>query len=207
MTRTAGHAQVPVGQLHEVFANDPIQDMSPDRWHAVVDTNLTGVFNAIRAVLPTMIKRNSGRIIATSSLAAHGGAANLSNYVAAKWGIVGLIKSVALDLERYGITANAILPSTANTPMVRNAAMRSLFCPDIENPTDEDFESRVLAVGMPMLLEPIEITNQIFRSYKSTTPRPKPGAGKPSTWSVESPIRHPSSPDASLRMGIPDPRT
>jgi NAD(P)-dependent dehydrogenase (short-subunit alcohol dehydrogenase family) len=147
---------------HGVFTAKPIQELGPEEWRTVIDVNLTGSYNAIRAVAPIMIKQNSGRIIATSSFAAHGGAANLSNYVATKWGIVGLIKSVALDLEPHNITANAICPMAVDTPMLRNDAMRRLFCPEIENPTDEDFDRKIIALGIPKPLDPVEVSDVIL---------------------------------------------
>ena len=61
----------------------------------MIDTNLTGVFHAMRAVLPTMIEQRFGRIVATSSMAGKLGFANVGHYVAAKWGVIGLAKSAA----------------------------------------------------------------------------------------------------------------
>ncbi|MBX5446623.1 SDR family oxidoreductase, partial [Sphaerobacter sp.] len=89
-------------------------------------------------VLPHMIERRSGRIVATSSMAGRVGMPNIAHYAAAKWGVIGLVKSVALEVAQYGITVNAVCPTTVNTDMIHNEATYKLFRPDLENPTAED---------------------------------------------------------------------
>ena len=97
----------------------PVESFPVDRWDAVIAVNLSSNFHAIRAVLPQMRERNWGRIINIAS--AHGlvASAAKSAYVAAKHGVVGLTKVVALETARMGITCNAICPGWVLTPLVQ----------------------------------------------------------------------------------------
>lgn len=121
-------------------------DLTDEMWDAVVDTNLSGVFKTLRAVTPHMIEQGYGRIVATSSMGGHTGIPNLSHYVAAKWGVIGLVKTLALELARHGITVNAVCPGSVDTPMVHNEAFYGLFAPDVEHPTRESVESRYASI-------------------------------------------------------------
>ena len=127
----------------------------------MIDTNLTGVFHAMRAVLPTMIEQRFGRIVATSSMAGKLGFANVGHYVAAKWGVIGLAKSAAIEVAPHGITVNVICPTNVATDMIQNSAAYKLFRPDLENPTQEDaiagFQS-LNPIPIPWV-EPIDISN------------------------------------------------
>jgi NAD(P)-dependent dehydrogenase (short-subunit alcohol dehydrogenase family) len=66
------------------------------------------------------------------------GVPGLAHYVAARWGVIGLVKSAALELGQYNITVNAVCPTNVDMPMIQNNAMYSLFAPDITNPTRDD---------------------------------------------------------------------
>lgn len=116
-------------------------------WDDMIATDLTGVFKSMRAVVPHMIERGSGRIIATASMGGRMGNPNLAHYVAAKWGVIGLVKTLALEVADKGITVNAICPATVDTEMVHNDALYGLFCPDIEQPTRADVEPRYTAMN------------------------------------------------------------
>jgi NAD(P)-dependent dehydrogenase (short-subunit alcohol dehydrogenase family) len=106
-------------------------------WEEMIAINLTGVFNTFRAVIPHMTKAGYGRIVATSSVAARMGTQNLGHYTAAKWGVLGLVKATALETIDHGITVNAVTPAMVATPMVLNDDLRSLFLPEVENPTED----------------------------------------------------------------------
>jgi 3-hydroxybutyrate dehydrogenase len=95
-----------------------VEDFPVDRWDAVIGINLSSVFHATRAALPIMKAQGRGRIVNIAS--AHGLVASpfKSAYVAAKFGVVGFTKSVALETARSGITCNAICPGYVKTPLV-----------------------------------------------------------------------------------------
>jgi 3-hydroxybutyrate dehydrogenase len=97
----------------------PVEDFPVERWDAIIAINLTSAFHSIRTALPGMRRRNWGRVLNVAS--AHGlvASAQKSAYVAAKHGIVGLTKSIALETATSGVTVNAICPGWVLTPLVQ----------------------------------------------------------------------------------------
>jgi SDR family mycofactocin-dependent oxidoreductase len=130
------------------YVGRPIVDTTAEQWTTVVGVVLTGVFNSIKAVAPHMIERQSGRIIAIASGTARHGVQNMANYVAAKWGVIGLVKSAAKEFGPHNITVNAINPGMVDTQIIRNDHCRELYNPELENPTDEDVDRKVLSLGL-----------------------------------------------------------
>jgi 3-oxoacyl-[acyl-carrier protein] reductase len=111
------------GGLHIVVANAgiarkvPLEELDDDAWNAVVDVDLTGAWRAFRAAIPHMQTAGFGRLLATSSVAGTTSAwPEHSHYAAAKGGLVGLIKSLAVEFAPFGITANAVAPGVIRTP-------------------------------------------------------------------------------------------
>src|SRR3989338_4934464 len=94
--------------------------MEPADWQDVIDTNLTGVFNACRAAIVTFMKQRAGRIVNITSVAGILGAARQVNYSASKAGIIGLTKALAKEVAGYNITVNAIAPGYIETEMLRS---------------------------------------------------------------------------------------
>jgi NAD(P)-dependent dehydrogenase (short-subunit alcohol dehydrogenase family) len=123
----AGIAQVEadLGPIEVVVANAGItrdamfHRMTPEQWNEVIDTNLTGVFNTVHPVWPGMRERKFGRVIVISSINGQKGQAGQVNYAATKAGDLGIVKSLAQEGARAGITANAICPGYIGTEMVR----------------------------------------------------------------------------------------
>jgi 3-oxoacyl-[acyl-carrier protein] reductase len=91
--------------------------MKKEDWDAVLQTNLTGAHLCIQQALPTMMKARAGRIINISSIVAQMGNAGQANYVAAKAGLIGLTKAIAIEIASRGITVNAVAPGFIETPM------------------------------------------------------------------------------------------
>ena len=144
-----------------IFSFGTVAGMDAATWDDMIATNLTGVFNAMRAVLPIMIEQNFGRIVATSSMAGKGGFPNIAHYVAAKWGVIGLVKSLAMEVGANNITVNAVCPTTVNTDMIQNAAAYKLFLPEAENPSPEEAATAfqtLNAIPVPWV-ETVDISN------------------------------------------------
>jgi len=93
--------------------------MTPEQWHKVIDTNLSSCFNCAHAVIEGMRERGFGRIINIGSLNGQAGQYGQVNYAAAKSGIHGFTKALALEGAAKGITVNAIAPGYVDTEMVR----------------------------------------------------------------------------------------
>ncbi|MCY4151415.1 MAG: acetoacetyl-CoA reductase [Aestuariivita sp.] len=114
-----------LGPIDVVVANAGItrdamfHRMTPEQWQEVIDTNLTGVFNTVHPIWPSMRERKYGRIIVISSINGQKGQAGQVNYAATKAGDLGIIKSLAQEGARLGITANAVCPGYIGTEMVR----------------------------------------------------------------------------------------
>jgi NAD(P)-dependent dehydrogenase (short-subunit alcohol dehydrogenase family) len=114
------------GGLDIVFANAGIQSFKPllemedADWHEQIDVNLSGTANVLRVFAPLLVERGAGRIIVTSSTQGRHGTKFGSSYSASKWGIIGLMKSAALELGEYKITVNAVVPGLIDTPLTRH---------------------------------------------------------------------------------------
>jgi (+)-trans-carveol dehydrogenase len=133
-----------LGRLDIVVANAGITGATPadalplQDWQDMIDVNLTGVFHAVKASIPHMrAGGNGGAIVLTSSALGIRAMPNLPHYVAAKAGVIGLMRALALELAPDRIRVNTVNPSIADTPMVQNEAMYKLFVPHLENPTRE----------------------------------------------------------------------
>jgi (+)-trans-carveol dehydrogenase len=137
-------------------------DFTESAWDESIEINLTGVWKSAKAAIPSMIEAgNGGSIVITSSYAGINGYANVAPYVAAKHGVIGLMRTLANELGPHRIRANAICPGNVNTDMIHNEVLYKLFRPDLENPRYEDLvdilESYTL---LPVaLIEPRDISN------------------------------------------------
>ncbi|MFF2392697.1 SDR family NAD(P)-dependent oxidoreductase [Nocardia sp. NPDC058114] len=108
----------------------PFLEISAETWNRALAINLTGTFDCCQAVIPDMIEQGWGRIVNISSSSVHSGAAGLAGYVAAKSGVVGLTKVLALEFAKRGITVNTIPPGFIDTPMLRHTVDRGFI--DVE---------------------------------------------------------------------------
>jgi SDR family mycofactocin-dependent oxidoreductase len=161
-----------LGRLDIVSANagigaSPVKawEMDDSTWQTMLDINLTGVWHAAKAAIPHLIEGgNGGSIILTSSAAGLQAYENIAHYVSAKHGVVGLMRTLALELAPYMIRVNSIHPTQVDTDMIQNEATYRLFRPDLEHPTREDFATAsqsVNALPIPWV-EPVDISNAVL---------------------------------------------
>lgn len=145
-----------------IHMDSTVSKMEPKAWQHVIDTNLTGVFNFSKAVLPHMMKQQFGRIINISSFTAFKGVAGAANYAASKAGIIGFTKSLAKEVAKYNITVNAIAPGYFDIGMFND------FSQEVKDKIINDIPSKRL--GQPgeifelinILISFNYLTGQIF---------------------------------------------
>jgi (+)-trans-carveol dehydrogenase len=135
-----------LGRLDIVVANAGIAsygqaaDLSEDTWDEMIEINLSGVWRTVRASIGHVRAGGSGgSVIITSSAAGMRGIPNAAHYAAAKHGLVGFMKVLALELGGEGIRVNTIHPTTVDTPMTDNPATAELFLPGQEDQSKEAF--------------------------------------------------------------------
>lgn len=143
---------------------DKVGDIDPANWQITLDTNLTGVFNTIQAVINHMVDRRSGVIVATSSMAGRLAMQHCGPYTASKWGVIGLVKTVAAEYGAFGIRANVVCPTNVNSPMLHNENTYRLFAPEMEEPTWDVVKERMSAAhSIPVpYVEPFDISNAML---------------------------------------------
>ncbi|MES0812798.1 3-hydroxybutyrate dehydrogenase [Roseibium sp. SCPC15] len=145
-------AEKEFGSVDVLVNNAGIQHVSPvdefpvDKWDAIIAINLTSAFHAIQAALPGMKQRGWGRVINTASAHALVASPYKSAYVAAKHGIAGLTKTVALEVAEQGITVNAICPAYVWTPLVEAQIPDTMKA---RNMTEEEVKRDVLLKAQP----------------------------------------------------------
>ena len=149
------------GGIDILFANagvqsfHPLLEMEDADWHITIDVNLTGTANAVLAFAPLMVKRGGGRIILTSSTQGQHGTKYGASYSASKWGIIGLMKSAALELGPYKITINALIPGLIDTPLTRHEERYAQVLQDAGkrpagSSTDEEEARKILTTKTPL---------------------------------------------------------
>jgi SDR family mycofactocin-dependent oxidoreductase len=140
-------------------------EMSEQMWKDMIDVNLTGVFNTVRAAVPSMVERGEGgSVVLTSSTAGLIGYQHTAHYTAAKHGVLGLMKVLAQELAPQHIRVNAVCPTSVNTPLVINDATFSLFAPDVANPGPDDVREAFSALNaMPDVpwIEPSDVSEAV----------------------------------------------
>jgi (+)-trans-carveol dehydrogenase len=160
-----------LGHLEIVSANAGINsygrmhELSADAWNEMIGVNLTGVWHTVKAAIPHVIAGgNGGSIIITSSSAGTVGYENIGHYVAAKHGVIGLMKTLALELASHMIRVNVLAPAQVNTGMVQNEATYALFCPDAEHPGEADLRRVLREVNLlPVeFVEPVDVSNALL---------------------------------------------
>ena len=112
---------------------DPFLKISAEKWARILAVNLTGTFDCCQAVVPDMIEEGWGRIVNISSSSAQSGQPLMTHYVAAKAGVIGFTKALALELGPQGITVNTIPPGFIDTPMLRASEAKGRLGKGVEH--------------------------------------------------------------------------
>jgi SDR family mycofactocin-dependent oxidoreductase len=158
------------GRLDVVVANAgiggfaPALEMDEGTWQEMIDINLTGAWKTVRAAAPAVVDGGrGGAIVLTSSIAGLIGFPNLAHYCAAKHGLVGLVKVLALELAPHGIRVNSVHPTNVDTDMIQNPAMYRLFsggAPGADRATAAAAMKGMHALPIPWV-DPVDISNAV----------------------------------------------
>ena len=157
------------GRLDVVVANAgiagyaPALEMDEATWQEMIDINLTGVWKTVRAAAPALVDGGrGGAIVLTSSVAGLMGFPNLAHYCAAKHGLVGLMKVLAVELAPHSIRVNSVHPTNVDTDMIQNPAIHSLFSgmPDADPATAAAAMKSMHALPIPWV-DPADISNAV----------------------------------------------
>lgn len=135
-----------LGRLDVIVANagignggDTLDKTTEHDWQEMIDVNLSGVWKSVKAGVPHIIASGQGgSIVLTSSVGGLKAYPLCGNYVAAKHGVVGIMRSFAVELGQHMIRVNSVHPTHVNTPMIMNEGTWKLFRPDLENPGPDD---------------------------------------------------------------------
>jgi len=160
-----GHLDI-VSANAGVFSFGTLEELSETAWRDMLDVNLTGVWHAAKAAIPHLRAARGGSIILTSSGLGLEGMPNVGHYVSAKHGVVGLMRTLALELAPDLIRVNSVHPTTVNTDMIQNAAAYELFAPDlpVDERTSEVISERLVAINaLPVpWIEPVDVSNAVL---------------------------------------------
>jgi SDR family mycofactocin-dependent oxidoreductase len=160
-----------LGRLDIVCSNAGISsfgsaaELDETTWQDMIDINLTGMWHACKAAIPHLVAGGrGGSIVITSSDAGLKAYPNLVHYVSAKHGVVGLMRTLALELAPHFIRVNSLHPSTVDTGMIQNEATYRLFRPDLPNPGPQELAEAGMSINaLPIpWLEPADISNAVL---------------------------------------------
>lgn len=125
MTAAAEQIEAEVGPIYGLVLNAGITkdnlfpNITVEDWHAVIDTNLNGIFNTLHPIVPKLYERASGALVFISSVVGEQGNIGQANYAAAKSAVIGLSKTLGLEGARYGVRSNVVAPGFTSTDMVK----------------------------------------------------------------------------------------
>jgi len=149
-----------------IFSFGTLEELSETEWQDMIDTNLTGVWHTAKAAIPHLRAAGGGSIVLTSSTAGLEAIPNAGHYTSAKHGVVGLMRTLALELAPDMIRVNSVHPTVVNTDMIQNAATYALFAPDLaeKDRTKEALAPRFQAMNaLPIpWVEPVDISNAVL---------------------------------------------
>ena len=161
-----------LGRLDIIVANagignggDTLDQCSEHDWQEMIDINLSGVWKSVKAGVPHLIVGgNGGSIVLTSSVGGLKAYPHCGNYVAAKHGVVGIMRSFAVELGQHMIRVNSVHPTHVSTGMIMNEGTWKMFRPDLENPGPDDMApicQMFHTLPIPWV-DPIDISNAVL---------------------------------------------
>lgn len=160
-----GHVDIVSANAGIFLHSDKTHEVTDSDWDDVLDINLKGVWHTCKAAIPHLIAQGTGgSIILTSSTAGIKGTPNVAPYTASKHGVVGLMKTLALELAEHRIRVNSVHPTGVATDMILNESTFKLFLPDTEHPTQEqaaEVFATTNALPVPWV-EPVDISNALL---------------------------------------------
>jgi SDR family mycofactocin-dependent oxidoreductase len=149
-----------------IFSSAVAEELSDTAWNDMIAVNLTGVWHTAKAAIPHLRAAGGGSMILTSSTAGIKGFPNFVHYVAAKHGVVGIMRTLALELAPDFIRVNSVHPTSVDTDMIQNDSLYALFAPDlpVEERTRETLGGRFQALNaLPIpWVEPVDISNAVL---------------------------------------------
>lgn len=149
-----------------IFGSARLEDLDDAAWNDMIAVNLTGVFQTIKAVVPHLRARGGGSIVVTGSTGGQTAHPNVGHYVAAKHGVVGLMRTAALELAGDAIRVNVVHPTTVGTDMILNPAAYALVAPDLPEAdrTPETIAPRYEALhALPIpWIEPRDVSHAVL---------------------------------------------
>ncbi|WP_395310682.1 mycofactocin-coupled SDR family oxidoreductase [Mycobacterium sp. AMU20-3851] len=161
-----------LGKLDIIVANagignggDVLHETSDEDWDEMIDINLSGVWKSVKAAVPHIIAGgNGGSIVLTSSVGGLKAYPHCGNYIAAKHGVVGLMRTFAVELGQHMIRVNTVHPTHVSTPMLHNDGTFKMFRPDLENPGPDDMAPICqLFHTLPIpWVDPVDISNAVL---------------------------------------------
>jgi SDR family mycofactocin-dependent oxidoreductase len=149
---------------HGIFSINPWDEVTGEEWDDTIATDLTGVWRATRPVIPHMIEQGAGAIVFTSSGAGLSSVRRMGPYLAAKHGVIGLMRWLAAELAPHWIRVNAICPGNVATPMVHNPQVLSVFSGGKADATVDDaaFAAQAMSLLPIPWLQPEDISRALL---------------------------------------------
>lgn len=137
-------------------------EMPVEQWQTMLDVNLTGVFHTCQVTAPHLIARGGGAMVLVSSIAGLRGLVGVAHYTAAKHGMVGLMRSLAIELAPYRVRVNTVHPTNVDTLLIQNDAVSSAFRPDLDRvPTRDEFAAAARPMNLLDIpwIDPVDVAN------------------------------------------------
>ncbi|GAA5167981.1 MULTISPECIES: mycofactocin-coupled SDR family oxidoreductase [Amycolatopsis] len=149
---------------HGILIAEPWDQWTEHDWNTVIDTNLNGVWNATRPVLPHMVEQGSGSVIFTASVSGLLAQVGMLPYNASKHGVVGLMRSLAATMGPHNVRVNTVCPGNVGSPMLLNDMIAKMFSGGAADATIDDIRFPAQAMNLLPVpwVEPVDVSNAVL---------------------------------------------